>query len=543
MSLLEEAGTVPQAADGGLRRRAVRGAGVTVFSQGLIFAVQIVATVVLARLLTPADFGLVVMVTTFSLLLANCGPNGITEAVVQQDEIDDGLISNLFWINVGIGLLLTIGFAAAGQLLARFYGDPRVALVAAAMSLTIFFSSVSVLHLALLKRAMRFALVSATDILGSLAAVVLSIILGFAGWGYWALVAGAIVRSLTISIGAWSMCRWLPGLPRRHTGTGHLVRFAIHTYGRFSSGYLTNNLDNFLIGWRLGATPLGFYKKAYDLFVLPTNQLSAPLTVVAVASLSRLRRDPAQYRRYLIGALGVIAFLGMGIGANLTLVGKDVIFLLLGPKWGESGRIFTFFGPGIGAMLLYCTHQWIHLSIGRADRWLRWGIVDFTVTALLLLVGLHWGAVGIALAWVVSYWIIAFPALWYAGRPIDFGVAPVLAAVWKYILASILAGFASTALMREFPGFLAAPGSPAAFARTVSISLLFGVLYLGAVVTLHGGLAPLYRIAGLLREMLSRDGSSKVAAPSDKDADWFQSSRPDVVTIPKTSISLAEEMK
>src|SRR5436190_18043508 len=92
----------------GLRRVAVRGAGVTALSQSLVFAIQMIATVILARLLTPADFGLVAMVTTFSLLLMNVGFNGVTEAVVQRKELDSGLASNLFWINVGAGLVLAI---------------------------------------------------------------------------------------------------------------------------------------------------------------------------------------------------------------------------------------------------------------------------------------------------------------------------------------------------------------------------------------------------------------------------------------------------
>src|SRR5712692_7868949 len=117
----------------GLRRRAVRGAGVTVFSGGLALGIQIIATLVLARMLSPGDFGLVTMVTTFSLLLANFGLNGFTEAVLQKEVIDHFLVSNLFWINAGLSLFLALGFAAAGTLLARFYGDPRVAHVAVVM--------------------------------------------------------------------------------------------------------------------------------------------------------------------------------------------------------------------------------------------------------------------------------------------------------------------------------------------------------------------------------------------------------------------------
>jgi PST family polysaccharide transporter len=449
------------------------------------------------------------MVTTFSLLLINFGINGFTEAVLQRPEIDHFLVSNLFWINAGIGLLLSIGFAATGSLLARFYGDPRVARVSATMSITIFITTLSVQHLALLKRAMRFSVTSSNDILARLVSVGASILFAWAGWGYWALVVGAVAQSLSMCVGAWLLCRWTPGLPRRVAGTASMVRFAISTYGRFVANYFTWNLDNLLVGWRFGPVTLGFYKKAYDLFALSASQLTAPLTNVAVSALGRLNRDSMQYRRYLLGAIGVTAFVGMGVGGDLTLVGKDVIRLLLGPTWGESGRIFTFFGPGIGVMLLYYIHGWIHLSIGRADRWLRWGIIEFSVTALFFLVGLHWGPVGIAVAWSASFWTLTLPAIWYAGRPVKIGIAPFIGAVWKYIVASLLADYLSVVILRRFPFFIEAPDAARAASRIAMISLMFGAVYLGAVILLHRGCAPLYQVARLLGEMIPWRMSSK----------------------------------
>ncbi len=149
---------------GELRRLTVRGAGATLAAGVMTLSTQIIATMILARLLTPTDFGLVTMVTTFSLLVANFGFNGLTEAIVQCDEIDHALASTLFWINAACGILLTIGFAEAGSLLARFYHDPLVQRITVFISLTIFATSISTVHLALLKRAMHFSWVSANDI-------------------------------------------------------------------------------------------------------------------------------------------------------------------------------------------------------------------------------------------------------------------------------------------------------------------------------------------------------------------------------------------
>ncbi len=488
--------------NGGLRQLAVRGAGVSLFSGGVGLAIQIVSTAVLARILVPQDFGLVAMATTFSLLLANFGLNGFTEAIVQRSELSRAATSNLFWVNLGIGVVLTIVFAAAGSLLAAFYHEPRVARVAVSISFSILATSLSVLHLALLKRAMLFTIVSANDICARLISVAVSIALGLAGFGYWALVAGAIALPLSTAIGAWILCRWLPSLPRRAEGTRDLVMFALHTYGFFSVNYFARNLDNLLVGWRFSAQALGFYKKAYDLFVLSSSQVSTSLTVVVLSALSRLNRDFQQYRRYFLGAVAVLAFVGMGLAGDLTLIGKDLIRVLLGPGWKPAGQIFTFFAPGIGIMLIYLTYGWIHLSIGRPDRRLRWSLIEFVVTAFLFFVALPWGPEGVAVAWTASYVILIVPAFWYAGRPVQLGVGPVLGTIWRYAVAALAAGSASALIVRAFPQLIGERGMLGAVNRIAVNSLLFVVLYCGAVVLLHGGWTPIREFIDLLREML-----------------------------------------
>jgi polysaccharide transporter, PST family len=484
-----------------LRRLAVRGAGVTVFAQGTLLVVSMAATIILARLLAPADFGVVAMVATFSLLLTTFA--GFTEAVLQWKEIDRFLASNLFWISVGIGVLLTIGFAASGPLMAWFYGDPRVVAIAVALSLQIFLTSISIVHQALLQRAMLFSLVAANDIVARAASVVVSIFLAFAGWGYWALVGGIIALPLSRTIGAWYLCRWMPGLPRRTPGTGTMMRYVANVYSRFSVSYFARNMDNLLVGWRFGAQPLGFYKKAYDLFAMPAALVVSPLTSVAVSALSRVKENPEQYKRYFFGALTVTAFLGMAVGADLTLIGRDLIRLLLGPGWEQSGRIFTFLGPGIGFMFLYATNSWIHLSIGTSGRFFRWGIIELVVTGLLFIGALHWGPDGIAFAWTISYAILTLPAFWYSGRPINLGVASVISTVWKYVLASVLAACLSLLALEVLPSIATVSGGLGSFLRVAETSLLFGTFYLAGVVLLHGSWAPLNLVLKLFREMLA----------------------------------------
>lgn len=514
LRLFDESGEfIGGAPQGGaaLKRVALRGAGMTVFSSALSLGIQVIATVILSRILTPKDFGLVAMVTTFSLLLSNFGINGVTEAIVQQEKIDRVQADSLFWMNLGSGVMLAVGFAASGALLAKFYAEPLVAAVTRGVAFSILLTSVSVVHLALLKRAMRFSTLAKNDVIAKAASVIASVVLGCAGWGYWALVVGVCALPLSASIGAFYLCRWIPGRPRHETTTGTMLKFAMYTYGRFSVNYFARNLDNLLIGSRFGAPALGFYKKAYDLFSLSASHLVSSISVVAVAALSRARNDVAQFRQYLLAAMAVMTLLGMWLAGDMTLVGSDLIRVLLGPGWEETGKIFTLFAPGIGAMMLYGTHGWIHLAIGRADRWLQWGLIEWSVTILLFLTAMHWGPRGFAVAWCVSFWILLLPAMQFAGAPIEIGAKHVIAIAWRYVAAAFVAGITSYLVVHGFGRLSEMTGAAGAMLRIVVVTLVFSGLYLGAIVALHRGTAPIRRLAGIVRTMVPDVEEEQVA--------------------------------
>ena len=494
----------------GLRRTAVRGAGAAIAGSAGQFVVGIGSVVILARLLTPSDFGIVTMVTTFSLLLRSFGLNGFTELIMQREELTDSLASNLFWINLGIGAILTLAFASSGSLLALFYHSAAVVQVTRGMSLTIGIGCLGYIHLGLLQRAMHFRATAIISFVGQIFQLIVSIALAMAGWHYWALVWGSITQTAVVAAGVWLMCRWMPSRPGRASGTASGLKFALNVYSHFAFSYLTRNTDNLLVGRRFGARALGFYKKAYDLFVLPETQLLAPLSAVVVSTLSRINRDREQFQRYFLRTISVLALVGMGIGADFALVGEDLFRFLLGPGWEEAGRIFALFGPGIGVMLLYNTHGWIHLSIGRPERWFRWGLMEFVCTVSLFLLALRWGPSGIALAWTTSYFLLMFPGFWYAGKPIGLGVWPIFAVVWKFFAASVGAGLGTVLIIKATPYFGTAITAPSAFVRMVSVSLVFFGLYIGGVIALHLGLKPLSETVSLLRDLLPERTVSRV---------------------------------
>jgi len=480
-----------------LRKRAVRGAGFTVVSQASTFLMHIISTVVLARLLTPDDFGLVAMAVTFSLLLQNFGLNGFTEAIMQKEELDQRLVSTFFWINIAISLGLTLAFIAAAPALCWLYHEPRLKAISIGVALSIIFTGVGNIHAALLKRKMEFKATSAIFFAARTAGFLLAIALAWMGWGYWALVINTVAQPFVYAVCSWVFCSWRPGMPARNTGVRSMVVYAFHVYGNFVLNYSSRNADNFLVGRYIGALSLGYYKKAYDIFALPVNQLTAPLTDVALSTLSRLTGEPDRYRRYYLDAVSILAFIGMAMSLLLTLNAHDLILLILGPQWKKSADIFLFFGPGVGIMLVYYTNSWLHLSLGRADRLFRWGFVELVVTVLSFVIGLPYGPAGIAAAWTLSFYLLTGIGLWYAGKPIQITFSAVLASVWKYVIAALAAGIATHHLLRSFDTIAEPFGNLHIAVRILLSGTISLSLYLLITVSLYRGTRPITLLLSL----------------------------------------------
>jgi O-antigen/teichoic acid export membrane protein len=486
----------------GLRAKAVRGAGAVIFSQMFSVAGQLVGTMILARLLTPVDFGLLAMAMTFSLLFENLGFIGITEAIVQREDVDHGMITSLFWFNLLVSLSLTVVFMLLAPWIADFYGEPRVKGVAVGVALSIVACNLSTVHMGLLQRNMQFYETSLIAVASKWINMIVAILLAWYGWGYWSLVAGAVAMTSSTAAGAWLFCSWRPGPPSLHRGIGPLIRFALHTYGNYLLSYGSKNFGNLLIGWHFGSQSLGYFKKAYDLFSLPATFLTTNLASVALSSLSRIADEPEKYRRTYLESISTLAFIGMPLSAVLTVAGRDIILFVLGPQWTKAGDIFTYLGMGIGVMLIYATNGWLHLSLGRADRWLRWGVVEFVVTFLLIGIGMFFGPEGVALSWTLSFYILLAPGLRYAGSPVDLRFSGILPVIWKFFVCALLAGLSSWLLLYATePVSFVFSGLPV-LVRIVTSGILCCALYLLLVLVLHQGVEPISRFIRILKDMV-----------------------------------------
>ena len=207
-----------------LKKHAIRGGGISIFSRTASYAIQLGGTIVLARLLTPGDFGLVAMVTAITGFFLIFKDLGLTDATIQKTEINHKQISTLFWINFASSIAITLIIIAVSPLIAWFFGEPKVEQIAIVSSISFVFAGLSTQHIALLKRGMLFVQITYIEILATLGSAVTGIFLAWYGWGYWALVARPIALGLLLAIGAWIVCGWRPGLPAIRSGVRSLRR-------------------------------------------------------------------------------------------------------------------------------------------------------------------------------------------------------------------------------------------------------------------------------------------------------------------------------
>jgi PST family polysaccharide transporter len=425
-----------------LARRSVRGGAATVTAQVMKFAIHTGSTMILARLLTPADYGLVAMVAAFTGFAMLFRDPGLSMATIQRAEINHGQVSTLFWANVTFSAALMVLAMSLAPAVAWLYHEPRLTWITIGIAAQFLLGGLSAQHTAMIRRQMRFTALVAAELTSAVVGCVAAICLALYGAGYWALVAMPGMSSLTHMIIVWSLVPWRPGKPSLGREVKEMVRFGGNLTGFNCVRYLTRNVDNALIGAFWGASPLGIYAKAYGILLLPLQQINSPVAAVAIPTLSRLQDNPAQYRRVYCRIIQLIAYLTMPLVVLLAILSNEVILIVLGDQWTAAAGIFRILAFWALLQPLVTTLEWIFVSLGRTHRMLRFGMVTSTCAVISFAVGLPWGPVGVATAGTISFAIVTIPSMIYALTETPISLTHIWTALSRPVLLSILVGVA-----------------------------------------------------------------------------------------------------
>jgi PST family polysaccharide transporter len=422
-----------------LAAQTMRGGAIATTAQILRMLLQIVSVAVLARLLLPEHFGLVAMggsITAFIMAFTELNASMVT---IQRDKLDQDLVSGLFLITIATSFSAVLIGAVAMPLASAFFHDPRVGLIIVGQALSAPIGALGAQHTALLTRNMKWTRLHSVLIGGQTIGIAASIVAAWAfDVGYWALIVQTWASAMATSALAWMACAWRPTWVRHWRPARKSIGMGLHLTGSSILTILVRQLDNILIGWRWGAVELGYYARAYTLLQTPLGFLTGPLSTALVPVMSQLQNDPPKWRLAYLDALAVITFVGGAMGCLLYGGAGTIVRLALGPGWGDTVAIFMNLSITMLAATPMRTTGWIYLSLGRTDRQLQWSLMATPVYLLSFVIGLPFGAKGVALGFSIAQLLAFFPCFLWAIRGTNIRMRDILAVVGLPTAATVL---------------------------------------------------------------------------------------------------------
>jgi O-antigen/teichoic acid export membrane protein len=422
-----------------LKGKTARGALVSAVGQVATLVLRMGSMVVLARLLTPKDFGLVGMATAATGFLALFQDAGLSAAAIQSPSISRAQSSTLFWINLSVGGLLALLCAATAPALTVFYHEPRLFWVTIFVATGFLFNGAATQHRAMLLREMKIPALTIIDVGSTILTIGLGVGFAAAGLGYWALVSMAVSGPAVSMLCVWFAGRWIPGLPQRRSGVWSMIKYGSTVMGNNIVTYFAYNTDKILLGKFCGAQTLGLYGRAYQLINLPTQNLNTTISLVAFPALSRLQNDPVRLRSYFLKGYSLLIGLVTPLTVACALFGEQIIRVFLGPKWGDAIPVFRLLSPTILAFALINPFGWLLLATGRVVRSFNLSLLVGPVVIGGYAVGLRYGANGVAAGFSISLVLLILPIIYWATRGLSITMTDALKATVAPFVSIVVA--------------------------------------------------------------------------------------------------------
>lgn len=443
-----------------LRRRVVRAMGTSSISNLMGKLVSLMSTLVLVRLLTPEDFGLMAMASTVTGFVGFFNEIGIGAAIVQRTDVSDEEINGCFGIALLASGALCLGVVLASWPASAFFGMDRLQPLLAVLGFGFFFGALNTVPLALLRKDLRF---QAVLWLGATAAIVQALVaipLAWFGLKYWAIVGGFFVGQTVVTSWYWYISSWRPHWPMRLREGKALLAYGIDITFTRVLWHLYMNVDKLIIGKLLGERAVGIYDVSRSLATLPTSQISGLVSSIASPVFARLQDDLPRLSQVQMRLTRGVAYIAFPLLAGMAVLANELVLVLLGGKWHEaviplqalcfSEAIATV--TNIQAQLL--------ISTGRVKRLVHFNTACAIVMPLAMVAGAITGQlVGVALAWALVFPLLAvwlqhealvasglrYIDFWRAIQPPTLGTALMVAAV--YALHAAMLPFALPPLL------------------------------------------------------------------------------------------------
>jgi O-antigen/teichoic acid export membrane protein len=488
---------VAVAADPNLSQQTIAGLGWTLGTQVVNQGSRFLISVVLARLLVPADFGLLGMVLVFTGFAGLFGDFGFGQSLIQREKIEERHRSSVFWLSLGMGFLLAGITAAAAPLTAHFYREPRLVSVMMLIAVSFPLASLSVVQKALLSRGMKFRALGLIDVANSIIIGIAAIALALRGFGVWSLVWQQILYCVVMAVGTWWVLGWRPQLIFDLRAVKELFGFSANLTAFSVVNYWTRNTDNMLVGRVLGSASLGIYSRAYNLMLLPLSQVTWVVARVMFPAMSRLQNDKLRVKNIYLRTVSIIGLITFPLMLGLLAVTDHFVLALYGSAWAELIpvlRVFCILGM---TQAVTSTVGLIFQSQGRTDWMFWWGAFSGLLSIVAIIVGVWMRSLtAIAGCLLVVAFLLLVPNFSLAGRLISTTVREVVKSLTSVTICASAMAVAVWILGRLLP-----VGWP--HWACLSTQVLFGVgAYILLIHSFH--LAPYLELRTILVHQVQR---------------------------------------
>ena len=441
----------PKPRERSLTQRAARGAVVTTGGQILRLVLQIGGTAVLARLLSPSDYGLVAMAMVIVGIGEIFREFGLSAAAVQSPTLTKGQRANLFWANAGLGLGLFALTVMLAHPIALVFDQPDLEALSRVLGLSFVLNGMMAQYRASLNRSMRFTGLTVSDIASQALGLAVGVGTALIGWGYWSLAAMQLVQAATATAILVGLARWWPGWPRRGEDMSQFWRYGRNLVGSQLVSYAGSHADSFIIGYRLGPSALGLYDRAYRLVMLPLAQLRAPLTSVALPVMSRVQDDQVRYEQAMLRGQVAMGYTLVPLMAVLAGLSTPVVLLVLGDRWLEAAPILGVLAAATVLQLLAYIGYWVYLSRALTRQLFHFTFVSAGVRIAAIAIGSHWGVMGVAIGVLVATAILWPTSLFWLHRATVVPLAMIYRGALRIVVMAALAGGAAYAVAAAAP--------------------------------------------------------------------------------------------
>jgi O-antigen/teichoic acid export membrane protein len=464
---------VPPGGAGSLARAAASGTKWVAISQASRLAAQVLSMVILARLLSPSDFGVVAMALLVTGFAAIFRDFGTVQAVIQRRELSSALLDSVFWLNVVIGTAIAILLALLAPVIAVAMHEAQLTRVLWLLALAFPIVSLGLVQQALLERASRFRSVALIECCAAFAGLAAAVPAALAGWGVYSLVSQTIVTWTFVTTGLWAVSTWRPAWRYSLALIRELGKFSGNLVGVQIFTYFSRNIDTVLIGRFLGATELGYYNLAYRMMLWPLQNISWVAARALFPALSRVQDDKQRLREGYVRAAAAVFLITAPLTLGLFVLREPFVLAVMGERWLKVADLLFWLAPVSMIQSVVTTVGWLYLSTGRTDVMFKFAVFFGVASTCAIVVGLQWGVEGVAAAYFAAALLLFLPNLAVPFRLVGLSIPAFLRRLAPTFFAALLMAVCIAALSEQ-----SAMVVQAQWARLVVLTTLGAALYL-----------------------------------------------------------------